>query len=88
MADEDDHLFETNIDVGVEWDGAKEKTRKEIEGGGSNPNGEEDIVLSDDNSAYDTDEIRSKASSSDEENTTRKRPRSKIFRAETDMEDP
>ena len=45
-------------------------------------------MLSDEDSTYDTDEIRSKASSSDEENNTRKRPRWKIFRPEIDMEDP
>ena len=88
MADEDDRLFEANVDEGVEWVGLKENKSKETVGGGTQPNGDKEIMLSDEDSTYDTDEIRSKASSSDEETNTRGRPRWKIFRPHTDMEDP
>ncbi|KAH7846639.1 hypothetical protein Vadar_016328 [Vaccinium darrowii] len=83
MEQDDDDLYETYVDDDVEFVGVRESAEEEEYQFGEDGN---DIILSVDDSKYDSD--NSYYTSSDEENFHRRKHHFKQFRSETDMEDP
>ncbi|XP_058217282.1 uncharacterized protein LOC131328349 [Rhododendron vialii] len=80
--EDDDGLYETFVDENEKFVGVRVTTEEEVAFDG---NGDE-IVLSDDDSKYGFES--SYYTSSDEENSLRRKHHFKNFRPETDMEDP
>ncbi|KAE9459215.1 hypothetical protein C3L33_08887, partial [Rhododendron williamsianum] len=82
LKNDDDGLYETFVDENEEFVGVRVTAEEKVEFDG---NGDE-IVLSDDDSKYGSK--NSYYTSSDEENSHKRKHHFKNFRPETDMEDP